>query len=98
MFRLRAEAKGLTLEVRLEGEPLRHIVADQGKIRQVLINLLGNAMKFTERGSIKLRALLDRRSQKQLWLSAEVEDTGVGIAAEELRQLFRPFVQTQSGV
>lgn len=98
MFRLRAEAKGLPLELCVGGEPVRHIEADQGKLRQVLINLLGNSMKFTERGEIKLRVSMDRRSAQQLWLSAEVADTGVGIAPEELTELFRPFVQTQSGV
>jgi signal transduction histidine kinase/CheY-like chemotaxis protein len=98
MFRLRAEAKGLTLEVCVDGESVRHIEADQGKLRQVLINLLGNSLKFTERGGIKLRVLMDRRSDHQLWLSAEVADTGAGIAPEELTELFRPFVQTQSGI
>ncbi len=98
MFRLRAQAKGLTLEVCVDGESVRQIEADQGKLRQVLINLLGNALKFTERGGIKLRVLMDRQRDNQPWLSAEVEDTGVGMAPEELTELFRPFVQTQSGV
>jgi len=98
MFRLRAEAKGLKLELCVSGKPVRHIEADLGKLRQVLINLLGNSMKFTERGEIKLRVSMGRRSDQQLWLLAEVADTGVGIAPEELTKLFRPFVQTQSGV
>ncbi len=80
MFRLRAEAKGLQLEVRLDGEAERRIVADQGKIREVLINLLGNAVKFTEAGWIKLRASLARRPDDQIGLSIQVEDTGVGIS------------------
>lgn len=98
MFRLRARAKGLKLEASLDGETGRWIVADQGKIRQVLINLLGNAVKFTERGGVGLRASLNRRQDSTLWLSVEVKDTGVGIAAEEQTSLFRPFVQTRSGV
>lgn len=98
MFRLRADAKGLTLEVCVDGESERHIEADEGKLRQVLINLLGNSLKFTERGGIKLRVLMERRNDNQLWLSAKVEDTGFGIAPEELNELFRPFVQTESGV
>lgn len=97
MFRLPAKAKGLTLESSLDGETERNIVADQGKIRQVLINLLGNAVKFTERGRIGLHACLKRRQDSQLCLSVQVEDTGVGIAAEEQALLFQPFVQTQSG-
>jgi PAS domain S-box-containing protein len=98
MFRLRAEAKGLDLDVSVTGERVRQIVADQGKLRQVLINLLGNAVKFTERGSIHLQVTVERRAQDELWLSADVTDTGVGIAAEEMTQLFRPFLQTRSGL
>jgi PAS domain S-box-containing protein len=98
MFRLRAEAKGLQLGINVDGEWAKHVVADQGKVRQVLINLLGNAVKFTKRGSIQARVSVGRRKDNQLWLSAEVEDTGTGIAPEEQTELFRPFVQTQSGV
>src|SRR5262249_26000730 len=98
MFRLRAEAKGLGFEV-IEGEGCaRNIVADEIKTRQVLINLLGNAVKFTERGWIKLRVSVREGNGSQLGLSARVEDTGVGISAEEQGQLFRPFVQTQGGL
>jgi PAS domain S-box-containing protein len=60
MFRLRAEAKALRFEVRVDGESVPY-VADQGKIRQALINLLGNAIKFTERGYIRLHVSLDQR-------------------------------------
>ena len=103
MFRLRAEAKGLWLEVHLDGEPGCRIVADQSKIREVLINLLGNAVKFTEAGKIRLQvSMLGRpelgRSGGDFALSIQVEDTGVGIAAAEQSKLFRPFVQTQSGL
>ena len=98
MFSMRAAAKGLALEVIEEGDCARYIVADEGKIRQALINLLGNAVKFTERGWIKMRVSITRRSDGVLRLSAQVEDTGVGIAAEEQSKLFRPFAQTQSGL
>ena len=98
MFRLRAEAKGLQLEVHLATASGCHIVADQGKIRQVLINLLGNAIKFTEAGAIRLRVSLAPRSEESFGLSVAVEDTGVGIPAEEQSMLFRPFVQAQSGL
>jgi two-component system sensor histidine kinase/response regulator len=98
MFRLRAEAKGLLLQVHLEGDTGCRIVADQGKIREVLINLLGNAVKFTESGWIKLRICLEPQSGPQLWLSIQVEDSGAGIAPTEQGKLFRPFVQTQTGL
>jgi PAS domain S-box-containing protein len=97
MFRLRAEAKGLKLEVLISPDCQRSMESDVGKLRQVLVNLLGNAVKFTERGSIRLRMSMTHRVNQQLWLLAEVEDTGLGIAAEEQTGLFRPFVQSQSG-
>ncbi len=98
MFRLRAEAKALRFEMVVEGEPVAYIVADEGKIRQVLINLLGNATKFTRHGQIKLFVTLELRSESQLWLMAHVEDTGSGMADEEQRKLFEPFTQTSRGV
>jgi PAS domain S-box-containing protein len=97
MFRLRMSAKGLQFEVRLEGEEVEYIEADEGKIRQVLINLLGNASKFTERGGVVMTVALNRRGDDRLWLSARVEDTGVGMTAEEQSSLFQPFMQAQNG-
>jgi len=93
MFRLRAEEKGLSLTVdHGEGLP-RFIMADIGKLRQVLINLLGNAVKFTSKGSITMRAFpsgVDR-------ITIEIEDTGIGILAEEIEALFDPFVRADRG-
>jgi CheY-like chemotaxis protein len=97
MFRVRAEAKGLQFEVHVKGEPVEYLVSDEGKIRQVLINLLGNATKFTTRGRIDARMSLDYRSDRQLWLWVEVEDTGAGLTVEEQSSLFQPFVQAKSG-
>ncbi len=98
MFQFRAGAKGLGFEV-IEGEGcVRNIVADEGKIRQALMNLLGNAVKFTEHGWVKMQVSINQSAGSQLRLSASVEDTGVGIAAEEQSKLFRPFAQTQSGL
>jgi PAS domain S-box-containing protein len=98
MFRFRAETKGLGFEVSEGAGCVRYIVADEGKIRQSLINLLGNAVKFTERGWIKMQVSITQAQGNQLRLSARVEDTGVGIAADEQSKLFRPFAQTQSGL
>lgn len=94
MFRLRADAKGLRFDVVLDGESVPYVVADQGKLRQVLVNLLGNAVKFTQRGHVRLHATLSQRSANRLWLCASVEDTGLGMAEEEQEKLFQPFTQT----
>jgi PAS domain S-box-containing protein len=94
MFRLPAGAKGLQLAAAVAGgERVEYLKADEGRIRQVLINLLSNAIKFTERGRINLQVSLEYREGEQLWLSAGVADTGLGMTVEEQGRLFRPFVQ-----
>jgi PAS domain S-box-containing protein len=98
MFRLRADAKGLRFEMLAAGEAVPYIVADEGKLRQVLINLLGNAVKFTRFGHVKLHVTLEFRETGQLWLSANVEDTGAGMTEADQQKLFRPFTQASGGV
>ncbi len=97
MFRMRADAKNLRFTVDRAPNVPGHIVADESKLRQVLINLLGNAVKFTEKGEIVLR-LRVATDAGQLRLMAEVEDTGPGISAEEMGRLFDHFAQTSCGV
>jgi CheY-like chemotaxis protein/anti-sigma regulatory factor (Ser/Thr protein kinase) len=97
LFRLRAQSKGLQFEMLVDGESVPYIVADEGKLRQALINLLGNAIKFTRRGQVNLRVTLHQRNADGLWLSARVEDTGAGIADEEQQKLFEPFTQARRG-
>jgi signal transduction histidine kinase len=97
LFRLRAETKALRFEMLADGESVPYIVGDEGKIRQALVNLLGNAIKFTDRGRVTLRVTLHQRNANQLWLSARVEDTGAGITDEEQQKLFEPFTQARRG-
>ncbi len=106
MFRLRAVEKGLTLIVDRAPDVPRYIRADESKLRQVLVNLLGNAVKFTEEGGIGLRVYsLSRlpsvaaggKEEKPGRLSFEVQDTGPGIAPEEMEAVFEPFVQSAGG-
>ena len=92
LFSLKASQKGLRLEFECAPNVPQYIRTDDVKLRQVLINLLNNAIKFTQRGSVTLRVTLDE--QKAMFA---VEDTGVGIAADELNSLFEAFVQTASG-
>lgn len=98
MFRLRAQAKALRFEMLCDGEAAPYVLGDQGKIRQVLINLLGNAVKFTQLGQIALRVTLERRKEDRLWLSARVEDTGPGIADEDQHKLFESFSQIRGSL
>ena len=92
MFRLRVEDKGLQLTCERSEELPTYIRADEGKLRQILINLLGNAVKFTETGGVAFKG-----DWVQERLCVAVEDTGPGIAPEEQDTLFEAFVQTQSG-
>jgi len=97
MFRLRAEDKGLVLDfVAQDGVP-SYIRTDESKLRQILINLLNNAIKFTESGTVALRSCYRGQNQGGL-LEFEVEDTGPGIPEEEMGGLFEAFVQTSSGL
>jgi PAS domain S-box-containing protein len=98
MFRLRAGSKALRFEMSVDGEKVPYVLADEGKIRQILINLLGNAVKFTEQGQITLHVTVEQRDSARLWLSARVEDTGSGVAAEEQEKLFEPFSQAKRGI
>jgi signal transduction histidine kinase/CheY-like chemotaxis protein/ligand-binding sensor domain-containing protein len=92
VLRLRAEEKGLRLTCALaEGSP-QVVIGDEGKLRQILINLLGNAVKFTQAGNVTMKVRWE--GGRALF---EVADTGPGIAADELPRLFEPFVQTDSG-
>lgn len=93
MFRLRAEMKGLQLVCDRHPHLPQYICSDERKLRQVLINLLDNAIKFTSAGSVTLRAELVKTSA----LVFEVSDTGCGIAAEELELIFEAFVQSEAG-
>jgi PAS domain S-box-containing protein len=98
MFRMRAESKALRFEMVMDGEAVPYIMADEGKVRQVLINLLGNAIKFTTHGEVRLHVTLQERDAGQLWLSTRVEDTGSGIPSVEQVHLFEPFSQAQRNV
>jgi signal transduction histidine kinase/CheY-like chemotaxis protein/ligand-binding sensor domain-containing protein len=91
VVRIRAEEKGLRLACSIAGAPSRAVVGDEGKLRQILINLVGNAVKFTDSGEVSLDA------QWQNGRAAfEVRDTGPGIAAGDLQRLFEPFMQTEA--
>jgi two-component system sensor histidine kinase/response regulator len=97
VFRARTDAKNLKFSVECLGQIPPYVEGDEGKLRQVFINLLGNAVKFTETGGIVLRVRVDADGADKIWLRAEVEDSGPGIPEKELDGLFRPFQQTLSG-
>jgi signal transduction histidine kinase/DNA-binding response OmpR family regulator len=95
MLAIRAEGKGLQFTLERTADLPRYITTDDKKLRQILINLLGNAIKFTAAGSVTLRVRLADASPPMIHF--EVEDTGAGIAPEEMDTLFEAFVQTETG-
>lgn len=98
MLRLRAITKGIELSIQPSWDIPQNIETDEGKLRQVLLNLLGNSIKFTEFGSVTLRVKRGHKTDSQKTrLFFEVEDTGAGIDSAEIQNLFTPFFQTQTG-
>ena len=94
MWQPKAKAKGLQLTILKQPEVPQSVFTDERKLRQVLMNLISNAIKFTATGEISLRVWVGQVSQR---LCFEIEDTGVGIAPDELAILFNAFAQTESG-
>ena len=103
MFSLKAKDKGLQLVFERGCDVPQYVRTDEVKLREVLINLIGNSMKFTTKGSISVRVTRDDGEQTDSLMSNdyklnfEVEDAGIGIDSDELDSIFEPFVQTTSG-
>ena len=98
MLNLKAESKGIKLISTRSPDVPSYIRGDRVKIKQILINLLGNAIKFTHQGTVKLTTTVCNLNSEQIELSFEVADTGEGIKDTELEHLFVPFTQTESGI
>jgi CheY-like chemotaxis protein len=92
----RARQKGLTLELAVEPAVPELVRADPARLRQVLLNLLGNAIKFTERGGVRLSAASRRRGDGSALLALELADSGIGMSEPELARLFRPWAQASA--
>jgi CheY-like chemotaxis protein len=100
MFQLKAEDKGLQLLFERTPDVPQYVRTDEVKLRQVLINLLNNAIKFTSEGgvSVRVRSIIGNREDSSNYqLQFEVEDSGAGIAPQELDSLFEAFMQTRTG-
>jgi len=99
LMQVRAQAKGLQLVLDQTPACPRFVRSDQAKLRQILINLIGNAIKFTDHGGVALRldavpmANTPGKNAAQVRLLLEVEDSGIGIAAQEQANIYQPFVR-----
>jgi signal transduction histidine kinase/CheY-like chemotaxis protein len=98
-FRLDAEQRGLRLELEL-AEALRgvQVAGDPTRIRQILVNLIGNALKFTEAGHVRIEVASQALDHDLIWLTCTVSDTGIGISAQNLESMFVAFRQADSSI
>jgi len=97
LLRGRSAEKGLTLDVGFQGPFPETIHSDPTRLRQILINLVGNAIKFTATGGVKLTGtILDGGTAAERRMKFEVTDSGIGLSAEQIARLFTPFTQADS--
>ncbi len=99
--RVKIDEKSLSYIEEIGPDVPHDLIGDPGRLRQVLVNLIGNAIKFTDQGSITVRVCLDQVSEEgddTKWIRFEVEDTGIGVSPENLKTLFDEFQQADTSV
>ncbi|MBF0438249.1 MAG: response regulator [Magnetococcales bacterium] len=98
LFRLAAIEKDLELVVSAPPQSIGMLTGDRLRIQQVLVNLVGNAIKFTRTGEVVIKAIVIEQTETHVQIEFSVEDTGIGISAEQCSRLFAPFVQADSSI
>jgi signal transduction histidine kinase len=93
-----ARHKGIRLDSEIRLQTQGQLVGDENRLRQVLLNLIGNAVKFTERGAVRVRVTQIDTSDTGVRLLFEVCDTGIGLTASQRARLFAPFVQADGSI
>jgi signal transduction histidine kinase len=97
LFRANAETRGLTITLQVGADVPDGVVGDAPRLKQVLLNLVGNGVKFTEKGGVTVRLTTPRPPEgERCRVRFEVQDTGIGIEADQIEQVFQPFHQVQS--
>ena len=98
IFKEKAKSKQLNFVFEADSNLPRFVAVDESKLRQIFINLIGNAIKFTDKGSITIRARIKKNKNGASHLFVEIEDTGCGISEDELNKIFAYFTQASSGI
>jgi len=98
LFSFQLMEKGLPLRLQVDDDVPRHLVGDALRLRQVLINLVGNALKFTERGEISVRIERQAQTGQALTLRITVTDTGIGMSQDQVARTFAAFMQADSSI
>ena len=94
----RADSKNLLLIIEKDDEVPVHLLGDEKKLMQMLVNLTGNSIKFTDSGSIKVQVKLQKTAEGKAWLQFIVSDTGIGIDEKKMPHIFERFYQVDSGL
>lgn len=96
MLMLKAEEKGLELRVIIDSVIPKRLTGDPARLNQVLVNLTGNALKFTDKGYVEVKATLLKQQGNKVWVQFDVTDTGIGISPEYVEKIFDSFTQAGS--
>ena len=96
LFRANAEGRGLMVTLQLDPDVPDAVVGDAPRLKQVLLNLVGNGVKFTEKGEVRLHVMALAAPEGRVGVRFSVQDSGIGIAPESLAQVFQPFHQVDS--
>lgn len=97
VLKMKAHEKGISLEYTLQGELPATIAADAVRLKQTLINLVGNAIKFTDQGRVRIQPKLTHEHDR-MWLKIQVIDTGIGMTPEAVDRIFEPFSQADTSI
>jgi len=98
-FQHSAGQRGLRLQLTIpEGLQDLHVLGDPTRIRQILVNLIGNALKFTEHGQVSIEPLWQQLDHELIWVTCAVRDSGIGISSEKLDSMFTAFQQADSSI
>lgn len=98
LFISRAESKGLKFNIELSPETPRHVIGDELRLKQILINLLGNAIKFTSQGAVSLTISVKESDNSKAKLLFSINDSGIGISEQDIGQLFQAFNQLDDSI
>jgi signal transduction histidine kinase/CheY-like chemotaxis protein/HPt (histidine-containing phosphotransfer) domain-containing protein len=98
MLMLKAEEKHIGFRTEVAAEIPHRLTGDPTRINQILVNLAGNAIKFTEKGYVEVKVTIQKKEQEKYWLRFDVTDTGIGIAPEYVDRIFESFTQAGSDV
>ena len=98
IFRSKIKSRMLSFKLDLPANIPPTILGDPLRIKQVLINLIGNAIKFTPSGSIVVRVKKEAEDQHNLWLNFSIKDTGIGMTEDQINAIFRPFTQADNSI